>query len=125
MWAIQNYCCLTALLFLAAVPREVPEGRVPLSHKNPLAHAESFVASQCYSQESALGYFRSFFPRLPLNIFYRPAVRGQVVGINHQSFGKRNATYSPAKVPPLMARTMYCLPLSMYVIGEPLCGAGK
>jgi len=42
-----------------------------------------------------------------------------------QSFGKRNAIYSPEKVPPLTARTMYCLPSSMYVMGEPLCGAGR
>src|ERR1700690_1171347 len=42
-----------------------------------------------------------------------------------QSFGKRNAMYSPENVPPLTARTMYCLPLSIYVIGEPLCGAGR
>ena len=32
--------------------------------------------------------------------------------------------YSPEYVPPLTATTMYCCPLSMYVIGEPLCGAG-
>src|SRR5215472_8506670 len=32
--------------------------------------------------------------------------------------------YSPEYGPPLTATTMYCLPYTMYVMGEPLCGAG-
>ena len=38
--------------------------------------------------------------------------------------GNRNANNSPVYVPPLMAITIYCWPLSMYVMGEPLWGAG-
>src|SRR4029453_17242484 len=40
------------------------------------------------------------------------------------SGGRLKAMYSPEYGPPLTATTMNCLPLSMYVIGEPLCGAG-
>jgi len=38
--------------------------------------------------------------------------------------GSFNASNSPLYVPPLIATTTYCRPLSMYVIGEPVCGAG-
>jgi hypothetical protein len=38
--------------------------------------------------------------------------------------GNLNASNSPEYDPPLTARTMYCLPLNMYVIGAPLSGAG-
>ena len=39
-------------------------------------------------------------------------------------YGSLNAISSPGKFAPLMASTMYCLPFSMYVIGDPDCGAG-
>jgi len=35
--------------------------------------------------------------------------------------GNENAKYSPEYAPPLTATMMYCLPSTMYVIGEPLC----
>src|SRR5207245_10337421 len=38
--------------------------------------------------------------------------------------GRVYAMYSPEQGPPLTATTMYCFPFTMYVIGEPLCGAG-
>lgn len=38
--------------------------------------------------------------------------------------GSLNAKSSPAYCAPLTATTRYCSPFSMYVIGEPLCGAG-
>src|SRR5439155_13577770 len=43
---------------------------------------------------------------------------------SHGYRGSRKASNSPEYVPPLMATTMYCRPSSMYVIGDPLCGAG-
>src|SRR5215510_10056878 len=56
--------------------------------------------------------------------------------INHESIfnshpelqcihsGSLNARYSPEYAPPLTATTMYCLPSTIYVIGDPLCCAG-
>ena len=41
-----------------------------------------------------------------------------------QRRGSLNAKSSPAYCAPLIATTRYCSPFSMYVIGEPLCGAG-
>src|SRR5580693_4096872 len=38
--------------------------------------------------------------------------------------GNVYAIYSPEYGPPLTATTMYCLPFTIYVIGDPLCGAG-
>ena len=38
--------------------------------------------------------------------------------------GSRKATSSPGKSRPLIETMMYCCPFNMYVIGEPLCGAG-
>src|SRR5436309_16079987 len=40
------------------------------------------------------------------------------------SLGSANARYSPGYGPPLTATTIYCRPLSRYVMGDPLCGAG-
>ena len=45
------------------------------------------------------------------------------VGVVDQ--GIANATSSPAYPAPLIATTRYCLPFNMYVMGEPLCGAGR
>src|SRR5215471_21202093 len=44
--------------------------------------------------------------------------------IHSDSEGSVYAIYSPEYGPPLTATTMYCLPLYMYVIGDPDCGAG-
>src|SRR5712671_372552 len=38
--------------------------------------------------------------------------------------GSRKATNSPGNSRPLIETTMYCCPFNMYVMGEPLCGAG-
>ena len=39
--------------------------------------------------------------------------------------GSVNAISWPGSLPPPTARTRYCLPSSMYVIGDPVCIAGR
>ena len=52
---------------------------------------------------------------------FPPWSRSRYLGVQ----GNLNASSSPGYPAPLIATTMNCLPFSMYVMGEPLCGAGR